>query len=70
MSTAAPPPAVAVGIDVGTSGARVAAIAADGSLVATAAQRYGDASDRADPATWWHAVSACLDQLAAVVAGD
>ncbi|ORE94983.1 FGGY-family carbohydrate kinase [Aurantimonas sp. 22II-16-19i] len=65
MSTAATSPAVAIGIDVGTSGARVAAIAADGTLIATAAQRYGEGSDRADPAVWWNAVCACLDQLAA-----
>ncbi|MCQ0987886.1 FGGY-family carbohydrate kinase [Jiella marina] len=60
-------PAVAIGIDVGTSGARVAALAADGELIASFAERYGAAADKAEPTVWWQAVSRCLDQLAGAI---
>lgn len=59
--------AVAIGIDVGTSGARVAALAKNGSMITTFAERYQDGADKAEPAVWWQAVSSCLDQLAAAI---
>ena len=67
MTASGRQPAIAIGIDVGTSGARVAAIADDGSLIASFAARYDEAADRASPDVWWNAVASCLDQLAAAI---
>ncbi|MBO0662078.1 FGGY-family carbohydrate kinase [Jiella sp. MQZ9-1] len=59
--------AIAIGIDVGTSGARVAALDRQGALVDSVAERYPGGADRADPTSWWQAVSTCLDRLAAAM---
>ena len=61
-----------IGIDMGTSGARVVAMRPDRSIVATAARKLSAyAPDHRDPALWWKAVS---DSLAALLteipAGD
>ncbi len=56
--------ATTIGIDVGTSGVRVALVDARGALLAI---RYSPLapSDRRDPACWWHAVESALAALKA-----
>lgn len=56
-------PAVALGIDLGTSGVRAAALAADGMLVDMAAFPFPSASAGRQPAIWWAGVQACLAEL-------
>lgn len=58
-------PAVALGIDLGTSGARAAALAADGTMVDLAAAPFPDAAASRSPAAWWAGVRACLAEIAA-----
>jgi D-ribulokinase len=56
-------PAV-IGIDVGTSGVRCAAMTADGGIVGQSNVRHLDfGPDGRDPAVWWGAVESCLDTL-------
>ncbi|RWX80992.1 carbohydrate kinase [Neorhizobium lilium] len=57
--------AVAVGIDLGTSGARAAAVSAKGDVVGFAAAPFASPSEMANPAAWWHRVSECLTALGA-----
>lgn len=61
-------PALAVGIDVGTSGARAVAMTTDLAVVAQASAAMKDFGDdwRA-PAVWWKAVENALDQLLLIV---
>lgn len=54
---------VALGIDVGTSGARVAALDAAGDMVASEALHFAPDTDLAEPDVWWQAASGCLDRL-------
>src|SRR5204863_259777 len=59
---------VAVGLDVGTTGARAVAVDEIGSVVAEAAAAYGVASPRPgwteqDPLLWWNAAREMLDAL-------
>lgn len=63
--SAAPGPAVALGIDLGTSGVRAAALAADGTLVDMASSSFPDAAAGRSPAAWRAGVGACLGELAA-----
>lgn len=63
--SAAPRPAVALGIDLGTSGVRAAALAADGTLVDMASSPFPDAAAGRSPAAWRAGVGACLGELAA-----
>ncbi|KSV93375.1 FGGY-family carbohydrate kinase [Sinorhizobium sp. GL28] len=50
-----------VGIDIGTSGARAVAMAADGSVVASgAAKLLSHSDDHRDPIGWWKAVQVAL----------
>ncbi len=60
---AAPEQAVAVGIDLGTSGARAAALSARGEVVGFAAAPYQEPSETRSPAAWWHRVEECLHAL-------
>ena len=62
--SASPQPAAAIGIDLGTSGVRAAAIAADGTLVDIAAFPFPDAASGRSPAVWWAGVQSCLSELA------
>jgi hypothetical protein len=58
--------ALALGIDVGTSGARVVAMAPDFSIVAQASAAMSDfGDDWRDPAVWWQAVEHALDRVLA-----
>lgn len=57
-------PAVALGIDLGTSGVRAAALAEDGTLVGIAAFPFPDPAAGRLPATWWAGVQSCLSELA------
>ncbi len=57
--------AVAVGLDLGTSGVRAAALDTAGDLVGFAAAPFADAAGTRSPAAWWRGVSACLADLAA-----
>jgi sugar (pentulose or hexulose) kinase len=60
--------ALAVGIDVGTSGARAMAMTTDLTVVAQASAAMKDfGDDWRDPAVWWEAVQSALDQLLATV---
>ncbi|WP_342591916.1 FGGY-family carbohydrate kinase [Jiella sonneratiae] len=56
---------LALGIDVGTSGVRAALVDAAGTVVSANGVGYPPDADRRDPETWWRAVSACLQGLAA-----
>ncbi|WEX08370.1 FGGY-family carbohydrate kinase [Chelativorans sp. AA-79] len=58
-----PKPPRALGIDVGSSGVRIAALDEDGRTCALAAERYRNAAQRDDPAAWWRGVEACLEDL-------
>lgn len=54
-----------LGIDVGTSGARISALDAGGNAVAQVQRSFaGMGLDRRAPAAWWAAVHACLQALA------
>ncbi len=61
------PPAAALGVDLGTSGVRAAALAADGTPLAMAAYAYPDAAAGRSPAVWWAGVQSCIAELAAGV---
>jgi sugar (pentulose or hexulose) kinase len=58
-----PDPAVAVGIDLGTSGARAAALSASGDVVGFAAAPFADPAESRSPAAWWARVRECLAAL-------
>ena len=58
-------PTTALGIDLGTSGVRAAALAADGTLLDMAAFAFPDATAGRLPAMWWTGVQACLAALSA-----
>ncbi|WDZ75337.1 FGGY-family carbohydrate kinase [Ensifer adhaerens] len=52
-----------IGIDIGTSGARAVAMAADGRAVASGAAKLSSFSaDHRDPIGWWKAVQAALEE--------
>ncbi|MGE6785191.1 FGGY-family carbohydrate kinase [Ensifer adhaerens] len=52
-----------IGIDLGTSGARAVAMAADGTIVASGAAKLSSFSDdHRDPIGWWSAVQAALGE--------
>src|SRR6185437_11305740 len=55
--------ACVVGIDVGTSGVRAAALDEGGAPLSTAAVAMTDFGDPADPAVWWRCVRAALTDL-------
>jgi D-ribulokinase len=56
----------ALGIDIGTSGARAAVLAADGNIVAAASTSFAlRGEDPTAPQTWEHAAFACLSSLRA-----
>lgn len=53
-----------IGIDIGTSGARVVAMDADFSIVASGAAKMAEFSpDHRDPIAWWQAVTAALSTV-------
>ena len=56
-------PASVIGIDVGTSGVRAAALADDGALVGSADVAMSAFGEAAAPETWWGSVQACLQNL-------
>jgi D-ribulokinase len=58
-------PAKALGIDLGTSGVRAAALAADGTLLDMAAFSFPDAAAGRSPTMWWAGVQFCLTELSA-----
>lgn len=58
-------PAIALGIDLGTSGVRAALLSEDGALVDMAAYAFPDAAAARLPSTWWSGVMSCLAELAA-----
>lgn len=53
--------ALALGIDLGTSGVRSAVINAEGHVLAMARGGYGSPEGRRVPEGWWRAVTDCLD---------
>ena len=57
--------ACVIGIDVGTSGVRAAALDERGALMSTAAVAMTDFGDPVDPAVWWRCVRAALTDLGA-----
>ncbi|HYF91717.1 MAG TPA: xylulokinase [Symbiobacteriaceae bacterium] len=64
--------AIFLGVDVGTSGARVLAVDASGRLAAIATAEYPLLTPRPgwteqNPTDWWSAVASCLRQVAAAV---
>ena len=52
-----------IGIDVGTSGVRAAALAGDGATVGSAAVAMTAFGDATVPATWWDCVRAVISEL-------
>ncbi|MCV3765945.1 FGGY-family carbohydrate kinase [Rhizobium sp. TRM95796] len=54
----------AIGIDLGTSGVRAAALSEDGAVLHLAAFAYDDAPAGRDPSSWWRGVEICLFELA------
>ncbi len=58
---------MALGIDIGTSGVRAAALSAEGSVLHIAAHAFADAASSRSPAAWWRGVTACLEELAGKV---
>lgn len=58
-------PAKALGIDLGTSGVRAAALADDGTLLDMAAFSFPTAAAGRSPAMWWEGVQSCLAELSA-----
>jgi sugar (pentulose or hexulose) kinase len=56
-------PALAVGIDIGTSGVRAAALDEDGETVGGGEARFHDAAAARDPAAWWLALEAAVAAL-------
>lgn len=59
-----PTVATVIGIDIGTSGARAAALADDGSPVAIASAPFRDGDEGRTPSMWWERTSAALRDLA------
>jgi sugar (pentulose or hexulose) kinase len=57
--------ATVIGIDIGTSGVRAAALADNGDLVEMASAPCLDAKEGRTPSQWWARTSAALTQLAA-----
>ncbi len=57
-------PAAAIGIDIGTSGARAAAVDADGNSVAFAAAPFRSTEELRQPAAWWLRVKEAVEHLA------
>lgn len=57
-------PAIALGIDLGTSGVRAALLSKDGEPVDIAACPFPDAASARLPSTWWNGVTSCLTELA------
>jgi sugar (pentulose or hexulose) kinase len=55
--------ALVIGIDVGTSGVRAAALAGGGAIVGSAAVAMTTFGDATDPATWWNSVRAVISEL-------
>jgi hypothetical protein len=53
--------ALALGIDLGTSGVRTALVDATGAVVASARADYATHGAWREPEGWWNAVTACLD---------
>ena len=62
--------AIAVGVDLGTSGVRVAALGELGNIVGMALSSYGSAEERRKPEAWWRHVRQSLKQLATEVRLD
>ncbi|KXF75974.1 carbohydrate kinase [Paramesorhizobium deserti] len=58
---------VAIGIDLGTSGVRAAALDEDGRQVAFAASAFATPDEIREPAAWWRGTEICLNMLAAKV---
>jgi sugar (pentulose or hexulose) kinase len=58
--------ACVIGIDVGTSGVRVAALAADGAIVGDSAIDMASLGDPREPEIWWRGVTAAFAQLCQV----
>ncbi|WP_064697416.1 FGGY-family carbohydrate kinase [Rhizobium aegyptiacum] len=56
--------AVALGIDIGTSGVRIAALSAAGTPLDTVASPFSDVVAARSPAVWWRGVQTCLTELA------
>jgi sugar (pentulose or hexulose) kinase len=59
--------AIAIGIDIGTSGARAAAVSAAGAPLAFATSPFGTESESRSPIAWWRHVQSCLRDLAAQI---
>jgi len=62
--TAAAKSAFALGVDLGTSGVRIAALSADGTPLDMVAFPFPDAVAARSPAVWWRGVQSCLAELA------
>lgn len=62
--TMATEPAVALGIDLGTSGVRAATLSAHGELVDIASSPFAEPGANRSPAAWWAGVQYCLQELA------
>lgn len=57
-------PAVALGIDLGTSGVRAATLSVHGELVDIASSPFAGPGSNRSPSAWWAGVRTCLEELA------
>lgn len=58
------PQKLALGIDVGTSGVRIAAVDKEGQTRALSTHAFAAGEERSSPAAWWRGVEACFKALA------
>ena len=62
--------AIALGIDIGTSGVRVAALDGEGGSLGLWSARFASATDGRDPTAWWSTLEAVLDLALAALSPE
>ncbi|TCR71412.1 FGGY-family carbohydrate kinase [Rhizobium sp. BK376] len=55
--------AIAIGLDIGTSGARAVAVNAAGEAIALTEARFNNPHEARRPDVWWERISHCLEEL-------
>jgi sugar (pentulose or hexulose) kinase len=63
MTASSQRPAVAIGIDIGTSGVRAVAVDDTGFPLASAAATFAVAHEMRSPVVWWRCVESCFSEL-------
>lgn len=57
--------AIAIGLDIGTSGARAVALTAAGDIAGFASSPFANSSETRQPQAWWERIAECMKTLAA-----